>query len=312
MSPLKYALLASALLLAPAAARTQGDAGSAFVLVPGGTAIVAVDGSVHLSIVAPDADGGLPEAALDTVTSVAWTVNGQPVDQLDPAAGRLRLTMKLNEATYTAPHEIPKTNPVAVAVRFKPSPTAKTEVTLICNITVRDQGNFLALDGAKFPPSRFELNDKYSSPQMRAMFARATAAGPETLISLGPLSPAAMSAELPASIAVRVTLLVAGKTAGDYGWTLPGATANSLVVLMGPEQFLSADCTPHGAPNCNAKPTQGVTRVLSVDTATNTIRGTFQGQLVHIVTGKPADYVTVTGGFNAAIQGFGESASKKQ
>jgi hypothetical protein len=102
-----------------------------------------------------------------------------------------------------------------------------------------------------------------------------------------------------------VTVLVAGKAAGDFKWSLPGATANSVTVLIGAAQYLSADCTPRGLNNlnnCQNTPTPGTTHVLSFDAATNTVRGTFEGKLVKMVGGRPGPYVTATGGFNATLQ----------
>jgi hypothetical protein len=42
-------------------------------------------------------------------------------------------------ATYKAPPAVPAKNPVAVAVTFHPADTAKSAVTLICNVTIADK-----------------------------------------------------------------------------------------------------------------------------------------------------------------------------
>jgi hypothetical protein len=239
---------------------------------------------------------------VSVVTGVGWMVNGKPLNQQDATVGTLRAQAVIDRATYTAPHVVPAKNPVALSVTFSP-PGGKASITLVCNVTIRDQGNFVTIAGPKRPPSRYELSDRYSSPQMRSLMAHATSVGPELQILVNPLSASTVSPDLPATTSVMMMLLVAGKTPGTYDWSLPGSSATVVTLQIATEQYLSADCQPHGSPSCQTVPLPGFTQITSVDAATNTVRGSFAGQLVQIVAGKPTYYVAVTGGFNVALQG---------
>jgi hypothetical protein len=284
----------------PMAGRTQGNQ---YFLIPGAAATVVVDSRITVAIHEADLDGRISDSSASLVTGVKWMVNGKPADQQDASAGTLRAGLVLDRATYTAPHSVPATNPVAVSVTFTPGP-GKAEITLICNVTVRDQGNFVTIDGPGTPPLRYELDDRYSSPQMRSLLARGMSVGPELQVSAGPLSAVTKTPDLPAMTSVMMTLLVAGKTPGTYQWSVPGSTATTVMLLVGSDQYLSVDCQPHGSASCQTVPLSGSTQITSVD-ATNAVRGSFSGQVVQIVAGKPTKYFAVTGGFNVALQGGG-------
>ena len=68
-----------------------------------------------------------------------WTINGHEVDAADIKEGKLSFPdgyLERENAIYTAPANVPANNPIAIAVKFRPSKKSKEEVTLVSNITI--------------------------------------------------------------------------------------------------------------------------------------------------------------------------------
>jgi hypothetical protein len=114
-----------------------------YVLLPGATHLLPTGEHLKLIIQWHDIDGTPHEgisAFLKTQTP-EWFINGKPLTNQDAGEGNLSVDLTLENAVYTAPATIPKTNPVNISVRFHPTDTSKLIVTLVCNITVIDPGN---------------------------------------------------------------------------------------------------------------------------------------------------------------------------
>ncbi len=110
---------------------------SNYTMFPGASATVFTGGKLQLSFQYIATNGLLIKGTSDASMGI-WTINGNPAGQGDPAEGILKITdgLKATTVEYTAPDNIPPRNPVAIAVSFHPNAGGKSNVTLICNVSV--------------------------------------------------------------------------------------------------------------------------------------------------------------------------------
>lgn len=306
--PARRVLAIAAVLaaLSPAHGRARTDD---HYLIPG-DAHVGIEQTITLSVHTIDADNNLIPNTLDVSTTLTWTLNGKTVDAQNAADGHLAPGLVQTTAVYTAPRTVPARNPVAVAVTFRLKPTGPA-TTIVANITVVDKGNFFSLTGPFQDPTltHYQLNDQFSGSQVQSMLAHAMTMNGMTQVSVAPMEPGATHAGPAENVSARLTLTVAGTAPGDYAWSLPSTTATTVMVQIGSAKgldlYLSADCVPHGDPNCQAVPLKGTTKILSVDPATHLMRGAFSGLVVRSENGRPTKYASLTGVFRVATTGVG-------
>ncbi len=110
---------------------------SNYTMFPGASATVFTGSKLQLSFQYIATNGSLIKGTSDASMGI-WTINGNPAGQGDPAEGTLKITdgLKATTVQYTAPDKVPPTNPVAIAVTFHPNAGGKSNVTLICNVSV--------------------------------------------------------------------------------------------------------------------------------------------------------------------------------
>jgi hypothetical protein len=110
---------------------------SSYTMFPGASATVFTGGKLKLFF-QYFATNGAPIKGTSDGTMANWTINGNPAAQADPAEGTLKITDDFLAATveYTAPDKVPPRNPVAIAVTLHPKAGSKSNVTLICNVSV--------------------------------------------------------------------------------------------------------------------------------------------------------------------------------
>ena len=157
-----------------------------YYMAPGYRLTVAVDNSIDLSLIELDVDGMTHQPLAD---AEGWTINGKDSSELDPSEGKFRTGMPPTTGTYTAPHTVPKVNPVAVALSFHPTRGSKTKETVVCNITVVDRSNNFQISGRGGSEDSFQLDDRFSAPAVRNMLAHAAIAGPELMVNVSAMQP---------------------------------------------------------------------------------------------------------------------------
>ena len=279
-----------------------------YVLLPGGSVTIPVDQTINLGIVTIDANGLWHD--IDILQGVQWTMNGQVGD--DPSEGKLTVQLGLLRGTYKAPHTVPKTNPVAIAVTILPQGPIKSKLTLICNITVVDQVNMFNVTGPHQAFGLYQLDDRYSAPQVQAMLARAYMAGPELAINVSAMQPGGAGGGEMYHGTGTMSLFVNSAAIGEHPWTLPGSSATTVQLTItgkSMEMYSSGDCLPHGDNNCKPQSTKGSTRITAFDQKTGEVSGTFQGQVVKLVNGKPSTYALAFGSFKTKLQALVSGAN---
>lgn len=272
-----------------------------YVLLPGAAVTVAVDQTINLGIVTIDANGNWHD--IDILQGVEWTMNGKVGD--DPSEGKLAVQLGLIRGTYKAPHTVPKVNPVAIAVTILPQGPIKSKLTLICNVTVVDRPNMFNVTGPHQAFGMFQLDDRYSMPQVQAMLARAYMAGPELAITVSAMQPGGAAGGEMYHSNGTMSLFVNSTELGEHQWTLPGASATTVQLTIAGssmEMYSTGDCLPHGDNNCKPQSTKGSTRITAFDQKTGEVSGTFQGQVVKLVNGKPSSYALAFGSFKTKLQ----------
>ena len=272
-----------------------------YVLLPGAAVTIPVDQTINLGIVTIDANGNWHD--IDILQGVEWTMNGKVGD--DPSEGKLAVQLGLIRGTYKAPHTVPKVNPVAIAVTILPQGPIKSKLTLICNVTVVDQVNMFNVTGPHQAFGLYQLDDRFSSPQVQAMLARAYMAGPELAINVGAMQPGGAGGGEMYHTTGTMSLFVNGTAVGEHQWTLPGSSATTVQLTIAGtsmEMYSTGDCLPHGDNNCKPQTTKGSTRITAFDQKTGEISGTFQGQVVKLVNGKPSSYAQAFGSFKTKLQ----------
>ncbi|HVN18981.1 MAG TPA: hypothetical protein VMU05_09420 [Dongiaceae bacterium] len=276
-----------------------------FYLAPGPKLTLAVDNSVDLSLIVLDV-GGMPHQT--SIDAGDWTVNGKDTSQLDPSDGKFRTGMPTTTGTYTAPHTVPKVNPVAVAFSFQPTPGSKAKETVVCNITVVDRSNNFQISGPGHSQSYFELDDRFSAPAVRNMLARGAIAGPELMVNVSAMQPGGAGGGEKSHANGTMVLMIAGTSPGRFPWTLPGSSANTVMLTIAgssSEMYSTGDCLPHGDNNCKPTPTQGYTQITSYDPKTGEVGGRFQGTVVKLENGRPSTYASASGSFQVSLQSLG-------
>jgi len=286
-----------------ACAQQQDD----FYLAPGYRLTVAVDNSVDLSLIELDVDGLTHQALAD---AEGWTINGKDSSELDPSEGKFRTGMPPTTGTYTAPHTVPKVNPVAVALSFHPTRGSKTKETVVCNITIVDRSNNFQVSGRAGSQDSFQLDDRFSAPAVRNMLARAAMAGPELMVNVSAMQPGGAGGGVKSNSNGTMVLTIAGTSPGQFNWTLPGSSATTVMLTIaggsGAEMYSTGDCLPHGSNNCTPTPTHGYTRIKSYDPKTGEVGGLFQGTVVKLDrNGRPSTYATASGSFQVTLQSLG-------
>ena len=278
-------------------------------LMPGPTMILPADGKLRLGVVVLKPDGSIQDIAYSAYPGWKWSVNGSDPSVLAPAEGILQTGIPFTTADYIAPHAVPKTNPVTVAISYQPIPTEKTRITLVCNITIVDRSNFFQLGGKDAPQGRFELNERYSAAGTISMLERAMIAGPETMVTVGAMEPGGAGGGVKTHSSGTMNLTIAGAAPGDYKWTLPGSSATTVMLMIaggsGEDLYSTGDCLPHGVADCRSKSTEGATRIISYDKSTGQVTGEFQGTVVKLVNGQPSSYSSVFGSFRVSLQQLG-------
>ena len=272
-----------------------------YVLLPGSEVSIPVDQTINLAIITIDANGGWHD--IDITQGVEWTMNGKVGD--DPSEGKLTAQLGLIHASYKAPHTVPKVNPVAIAVTILPQGPIKSKLTLICNVTVTDRLNMFNVTGPHQAFGLFQLDDRYSMPQVQAMLARAYMAGPELAINISAMQPGGAGGGEMYHSNATMSLFVNSTEVGEHQWTLPGASATTVQLTIAGksmEMYSTGDCLPHGDNNCKPVSTKGTTRITVFDKKTNEVTGTFQGQVVKLVNGKPTSYAQAFGSFKTTLQ----------
>lgn len=288
---------------AMACAQQQDD----FYLAPGYKVTLAVDGSVDLSLIVLDVGGGIHQTSIDAGD---WTINGKDSKQLDAAEGRFRTGMPPTTGTYTAPHTVPKSNPVAVAFSFYPASGSKTKETVVCNITIVERGNNFQISGRGRSENNFELDDRFSAPTVQNMLAHAAIAGPELMVNVGAMQPGGAGGGVKSHSNGTMVLTIAGTSPGKFNWSLPGSSATTVMLTIaggsGAEMYSTGDCLPHGSNDCKPTPTQGYTQIISYDPKTGEVGGRFQGTVVKLDDrGRPSTYATTSGSFQVTLQALG-------
>ncbi|HET6178481.1 MAG TPA: hypothetical protein VFE61_16230 [Candidatus Sulfotelmatobacter sp.] len=280
-----------------------------FYLAPGYKITLAVDNSVDLSLIVLDV-GGLPRQT--SIDAGDWMVNGKDTSQLGPSEGQFRQGMPQTTGTYTAPHSVPKTNPVAVAFSFQPTSGSKTKETVVCNITIVERSNHFQVSRKGGAEDSFELDDRFSAPAMRNMLAHAAVAGPELMVNVGAMQPRGAGGGAKSHSNGTMVLMIAGTAPGQFNWTLPGNSATTAMLTIagssGAEMYSTGDCLPHGSNNCKPTPTAGYTRITSYDPKTGEVGGRFQGTVVKLDSnGRPSTYASASGSFQVTLQSLGGS-----
>ena len=267
-----------------------------------------MDQSVNIQIVNIGVGGDIQQ--IDILDKVAWTVNGKPPGS-DSSEGTLTIPLTLTSATYKAPHTVPKVNPVAVAITVLAQGPIKTKLTLICNVTVVDRTNAFSVTSPKTAFGAYYLDDRYSSAQVQSMLARAYMAGPELAITVSAMQPGGAGGGEQYHGTGMMSLFVNGGDIGDHKWALPttgstsgpGATTVMLTITVnGVDMYSTRDCLPHGDNNCKPVSTKGVTHITGFDKKTNEVLGSFEGQVVKLVSGKPSSYAQASGTFKTTLQ----------
>ncbi len=285
-----------------ACAQQQDD----FYLAPGYRITLAVDNSVDLSLIVLDVDGLPHQTSIDAGD---WMVNGKDTSQLDPWEGKFRTGMPTTTATYTAPHTVPKTNPVAVAFSFQPSSGSKSKETVVCNITIVDRSSNFQISGRGGSENNFKLDDRFSAPAVRNMLAHAAMAGPELMVNVGAMQPGGAGGGVKSHSNGTMVLTIAGTSPGRFPWTLPGNSATTVMLTIAgssSEMYSTGDCLPHGSNNCKPTPTQGYTQITSYDPKTGEVGGRFQGTVVKLDNnGRPSSYASASGSFQVSLQSLG-------
>lgn len=273
-----------------------------YVLLPGAAVTIPVDQTINLGIITIDANGGWHD--VDILQGLEWTMNGKVGE--DPSEGKLAVQLGLLRATYKAPHTVPKVNPVAIAVTILPQGPIKSKLTLICKVTVVEQVNMFNVTGPHQAFGLYQLDDRFSAPQVQAMLARAYMAGPELAINVGAMQPGGAGGGEMYHGTGTMSLLVNGTSIGEHQWTLPGSSATTVQLTIaggsGIEMYSTGDCLPHGDNNCKPVSTKGTTRITAFDNKTNEVSGSFQGQVVKLVNGKPSSYAQAFGSFKTKLQ----------
>lgn len=283
-----------------ACAQQQDD----FYLAPGYKMTLAVDNSVDLSLIVLDVNGLPHQTSIDAGD---WTVNGKDTSQLDPSLGKFRTGMPPTTGTYTAPHTVPKVNPVAVAFTFYPTSGSKSKEIVVCNVTIVDRSNYFQLSGRGGAESYFELDGRYSSPAMRNMLAHAAVAGPELMVNVGAMQPGGAGGGMQSHSNGTMVLTIAGTSSGKFNWSLPGSSATTVMLTIagssGAEMYSTGDCLPHGSNDCKPTATQGYTQITSYDAKTGEVGGRFQGTVVKLDrNGRPSTYASASGSFQVTLQ----------
>ena len=272
-----------------------------FYMAPGYRLTVAVDNSVDLSLIELDLDGMPHPPSAD---AEGWTINGKDSTSLDPSEGKFRVGMPTTTGTYTAPHTVPKVNPVAVALSFHPTHGSKTKETVVCNITIVERTNNFQVSGGGQAESYFELDDRFSAPGVRNMLAHAVKEGPELMVNVGAMRP---GGDVKISSNGTMVLAIAGTSPGKFNWTLPGNSATTVMLTIAgssrPAMYSTGDCLPHGSNDCKPTPTPGYTQITSYDPTTGEVGGRFQGVVVRLDSnGRPATYAAASGSFQVTLQ----------
>jgi len=273
-----------------------------YVLLPGAVVTVDVDQTINLGIITIDANGNWHD--IDILQGVQWMVNGK-IGGDDPSEGKLAVQLGLLRATYKAPHTVPKVNPVAIAVTILPQGPIKSKLTLICNVTVVDRPNMFNVTGPHQAFGMFQLDDRYSTPQVQDMLARAYMAGPELAINVSAMQPGGAGGGEMYHSNGTMSLFVNSTELGEHQWTLPGASATTVQLTVAGssmEMYSTGDCLPHGDNSCKPQSTKGSTRITAFDQKTGEVSGTFQGQVVKLVNGKPSSYALAFGSFKTRLQ----------
>ena len=273
-----------------------------YVLLPGSAVNVLVDETINLGIITIDANGNWHD--IDITQGVQWSMNGK-IGGDDPSEGKLTAQLGLLRATYKAPHTVPKVNPVAIAVTILPPGPIKSKLTLICNVTVIDKDNMFNVTGPGQAPGMYQLDDRYSNPQMQAMLARAYMAGPELAINVSAMQPRGAGGGEMYHSNGTMSLFVNSTSLGEHEWTLPGASATTVQLTIAGksmEMYSTGDCLPHGDSNCKPVSTKGATRIIAFDQKTGEVSGSFQGQVVKLDNGKPSTYAVAIGSFKTKLQ----------
>jgi len=299
-------VLLAILLMGFGSVSLSADETDSYTLLPGPATTLEVDQPLTLGLARIDVDGSIHD--IDLKEQVSWSINGGAPDA-DPSEGKLTLSLTLSQAKYTAPHTVPKVNPVAVAISVLPQGQIKSKLTFICTITIVDRENVFSITGPRVPISIYQLDDRYSMPQVRAMLARATMQGPELGITVSAMQPGGAGGGEMYHANATMMLFINGSAPGEYPWKIPvSGSSNATTVMLtiaggqGADMYSTGDCLPHGDNNCKAQSTKGVTRILSFDTKSNEVSGEFRGQVVKLVNGKPSSYVQTSGSFKATLQ----------
>ncbi len=278
-----------------------------YYMAPGYRLTVAVDNSIDLSLIELDVDGMTHQPLAD---AEGWTINGKDSSELDPSEGKFRTGMPPTTGTYTAPHTVPKVNPVAVALSFHPTRGSKTKETVVCNITVVDRSNNFQISGRGGSEDSFQLDDRFSAPAVRNMLAHAAIAGPELMVNVSAMQPGGAGGGVKSHSNGTMVLTIAGSSPGKFPWTLPGSSATTVMLTIaggsGAEMYSTGDCLPHGSNDCKPTPTPGYTKISSYDPKTGEIGGLFQGTVVKLDrNGRPSTYATASGSFQVTLQSLG-------
>ncbi|HUH64445.1 MAG TPA: hypothetical protein VLZ50_15670 [Terracidiphilus sp.] len=290
----------------PLAVRAQ--AGEGVILSPANGATVPVDGHVTLRLMRMDAEGNLSDKTVPVDNSLVWTVNGKDLQQFnaDGQEGRLSPSLSLLTATYTAPHTVPKINPVAVSMTYHPAPPSPQTVTLVCNIKVVERKNFFTLKDKELPAQYYSLDERYSTGATIGMLASAMMAGPITTVRVGAMEPNLTDG---ATLHANATMMVylEGSQPGSYTWEVPPGKNSVMLTVAGAngaEMYSSIDCRPHGSNDCKATPMPGESWIKSYDAASGMLDGEFSGTLVKLENGKPSTYASTSGSFHVKAGGL--------
>jgi len=286
-----------------ACAQQQDD----FYLAPGYRITLAVDNSVDLSLIVLDIDGLPHQTSIDAGN---WTINGKDSSQLDPSEGKFRTSLAIISGTYTAPHTVPKVNPVAVAFSFQPTAGSKTKETVVCNITIVERSNNFQISGRRGSEDSFELDDRFSAPAVRNMLAHAAVAGSELMVNVGAMQAGGAGGGVKTHSNGTMVLTIAGTSTGHFNWTLPGSSATTVMLTVaggsGSDMYSTGDCLPHGDNHCTPTPTHGYTQITSYDPKTGEVGGRFQGTVVKLDNnGRPSTYASASGSFQVTLQALG-------
>lgn len=279
----------------PAIAQSTGG----YFLAPDDVRVPPGD-SVHLTIYKMTSDmATINDARLFTAD---WTLNGNPIPRQNPADGRLRVGMQAGTATYIAPKQVPKRNPVAVTIAFRPSDTSKTLLMYTCTITVVDMENYFTITKGDLCPGIHEF-----APLPRGFMSTMNSAA---VYLDGELHINIMGTEQshPSNV-LGIAVFVAGNSAGTYPWSITydknkGMIAPSNTISVNARScqggYVSTDVVPHGSGNSTPISLKGSTTITTYDRSKKLLQGYFAGQVLNNA-GNGYHYAFVYGRFTVHL-----------